>query len=73
MSQPRKKPKAAAQVKPAQKAMKLKSKADAPPHPADDPPSSEGLRSVPNPKAPAYGALDAEGQRPVLERSRKVR
>ena len=35
--------------------------------------SDEGMNSLPRKDAPPSGALDQEGQRPVLERSRKVR
>ena len=45
--------------------------------PAADRPSSrtanEGMQAVPNDSIAPSGALDAEGHRPVLERSRKVR
>jgi hypothetical protein len=34
---------------------------------------NEGAVRGPNPAAPVDGAFDAEGHRPVLERSRKVR
>lgn len=34
---------------------------------------NEGLHSVQRDEYAARGSLDAEGQRPVLERSRKVR
>jgi hypothetical protein len=35
--------------------------------------ADNGMRSTPREDYPASGAFDAEGQRPVLERSRKVR
>jgi hypothetical protein len=35
--------------------------------------ADEGPIRGPNPDAPVPGAFDAEGHRPVLERSRKVR
>lgn len=35
--------------------------------------ADEGAIGRPNPDAPVDGALTKEGQRPVLERSRKVR
>lgn len=35
--------------------------------------AGEGMQSVPNDRIAPSGALDAEGHRPVLERSRKVR
>lgn len=45
--------------------------------PATNRPSSrtagEGMQAVPNESIPPSGALNAEGHRPVLERSRKVR
>lgn len=65
--------KPATQAELARKALKLKSKAGPEPHPSAEPDPNEGIRSVPNPKTPPPGALDAEGHRPVLERSRKVR
>jgi hypothetical protein len=40
-------------------------------NPADDP--DAGMTSTPREDYPDSGAFDAEGQRPVLERSRKVR
>jgi len=40
-------------------------------HQSDTP--DPGAITGPNPAAPTSGALDAEGHRPVLERSRKVR
>ena len=41
------------------------------PSPADTP--NHGFKSTPRPDHPSSGAFDAEGHRPVLERSRKVR
>lgn len=41
--------------------------------PATAPHSHEGLNDQPRPDYPPSGAFDAEGHRPVLERSRKVR
>lgn len=35
--------------------------------------ADDGMQLIPNEKRPTSGALDKEGQRPVLERSRKVR
>lgn len=35
--------------------------------------AADGPIPAPNVQEPVMGALDAEGQRPVLERSRKVR
>jgi hypothetical protein len=47
------------------------------PDPAEGRPETrtadEGMNSVPNRDQPLSGALDQEGHRPVLERSRKVR
>lgn len=37
------------------------------------PTPDQGAVRAPNPDAPVDGAFDAEGHRPVLERSRKVR
>jgi hypothetical protein len=51
--------------------------ADAPAHPQNVPTASQGAIRQPRadqpPRSALDGALDAEGQRPVLERSRKVR
>lgn len=41
--------------------------------PENTPTANEGAVSKPRPDQPPSGALDAEGHRPVLERSRKVR
>lgn len=55
------------------KAMELKATAPAPHHPSADRMSSDGMNNLPNGKIAPSGAFGAEGQRPVLERSRKVR
>jgi hypothetical protein len=47
--------------------------ASAPHHPASEDSASEAFQSVPRPDYPPSGAFDAEGHRPVLERSRKER
>lgn len=65
--------KQAAQAAPAQYAMDLKSAAPAPGHPLPEPAPDSGMTSKPQEGQAPSGALDAEGQRPVLERSRKVR
>ena len=44
-----------------------------PAHPKTDDNSNEGIIPTPRPDQAPSGAFDAEGQRPVLERSRKVR
>lgn len=41
--------------------------------PSAEPHPQEGLKDQPRPDYPPSGAFDAEGHRPVLERSRKVR
>ena len=43
------------------------------PHPAQADTPHHGIRANPRPDHPPSGAFDAEGHRPVLERSRKVR
>lgn len=63
----------AAQKAEAEKAMKLKSESVAPEHPAPGRTADEGMTPVPDREVAPSGALDAEGHRPVLERSRKVR
>jgi hypothetical protein len=44
-----------------------------PERPAAEPPQAEFAAETPRPDYAPSGALDAEGHRPVLERSRKVR
>jgi hypothetical protein len=63
----------AAQAAEAAKAMELKQAAPAPHHPASGRTADEGMNATPNEKIAPSGAFDAEGQRPVLERSRKSR
>lgn len=63
----------AAQVSEAQRAMEMKSAMPAAPHPSPGQTANEGMNPTPNAAAAPSGAFDAEGQRPVLERSRKVR
>ena len=57
----------------AAKAMELKQSAPEPHHPASERTAHEGMNDAPNLNIAPSGAFDAEGQRPVLERSRKVR
>jgi hypothetical protein len=45
----------------------------APDHPSAGEHGGDGLKSTPRPDYPPSGAFDAEGHRPVLERSRKER
>lgn len=57
-----------------EKALELKRKGfEEPKHPPTEDQPNEGLASAPKPDQAPSGAFDAEGQRPVLERSRKVR
>lgn len=63
----------AVQEAPATRAFALKSDAPLPDHPLPDPTSDDGMRSKPKIGQAPSGAPDAQGQRPVLERSRKVR
>lgn len=63
----------AAQAAQAAKAMDLKKAAPDPHHPSPEPTAHEGMNDTPNTKIAPSGAFDAEGQRPVLERSRKAR
>lgn len=44
-----------------------------PDHPIAEDHPNPGANSVPRPDYPPSGAFDAEGQRPMLERSRKER
>lgn len=63
----------AAQVEHAKAAAEQKAQAPAPSHPDPGRTAGEGMTSTPRPGIAPSGAFDAEGQRPVLERSRKVR
>ncbi|MFN4287428.1 MAG: hypothetical protein ACK4E3_02880 [Brevundimonas sp.] len=56
----------------ARKALRRKQQAERPPIPTYRN-ARKGMRPSPNSKIAPSGALSAEGQRPVLERSRKVR
>ncbi len=73
MSKADKTDKTAAQVAPARRAMDLKSAAPPPEHPLPEPSPDASMTSTPREGQAPSGALDAEGHRPVLERSRKVR
>lgn len=57
----------------AARAMELKNAAPAPKHPSPERTAHEGMNDTPNTGIAPSGAFDAEGQRPVLERSRKSR
>lgn len=63
----------------ADKAMELKSEAQTEPtHPTPPPPDGRrdpdaGMNPIPREGYPVGGAFGAEGEKPVLERSRKVR
>jgi len=63
----------AAQKAEAEKALKLKSEATPEPHPDSGRTADEGMQPTNEREGAPSGALDAEGHRPVLERSRKVR
>ena len=63
----------AAQEAQAAKAMDMKTESPPPHHPSADQTAHEGMTDTPNTGIAPSGALDAAGQRPVLERSRKVR
>lgn len=65
--------KEAAQVEPAKFAAELKAEAKVSDHPAAGQTPNEGMNPTPNGSIAPSGAFDAEGQRPVLERSRKAR
>lgn len=75
MTKPKASAKENSQAELARKALKKKQMAQQ--ETADDRPESrtagEGQVQAQQPGAPPMGALDAEGHRPVLERSRKVR
>ncbi len=58
----------------AENALKLKQAGfEAPNHPPTEDHPNVGMRSIPQLDQAPSGNFDAEGQRPVLERSRKVR
>ena len=62
------------QASTAAKAMAVKAAGASPPtHPDAEDRSSPAFKSTPRPDYPPSGAFDAEGHRPVLERSRKDR
>lgn len=57
----------------AAKALEMKKAAPDPQHPPTGRTADEGMIDAPNTGIAPSGAFDAEGQRPVLERSRKAR
>ena len=57
----------------ARKAQVLKDAAEPAPRPAPERTANEGMQDMSREGQAPSGAFDAEGQRPVLERSRKVR
>lgn len=57
----------------AEQALRMKKAAKAPERPQNDRHGDDGPVMTPREDYPPSGAFDAEGQRPVLERSRKVR
>jgi len=57
----------------AARAMELKNAAPAPHHPSPERTAHDGMNDTPNTDIAPSGAFNAEGQRPVLERSRKSR
>lgn len=62
------------QQKLAEAALRLKTENDdGPHHPATEDHADEGMTSKPFADQAPSGAFDAEGHRPALERSRKVR
>jgi len=63
----------ASQAELAEKAVRMTEKGAEQLHPENEPTVDAGHVPTPRPDQPPSGALDAEGHRPVLERSRKVR
>ncbi|MDP3489251.1 MAG: hypothetical protein Q8R71_03870 [Phenylobacterium sp.] len=57
----------------AKRALKMKTEASQAQHPRPGQTADDGMTPVPNDGIAPSGALDAEGHRPVLERSRKAR
>lgn len=72
MSDPKATPPAAQEAE-TKRAFEHKAAAPAVPHPSPGKTSDAGMKSTPNAEIAPSGAFGAEGQRPVLERSRKVR
>jgi len=72
-SKPIRPPEPAAQEAEAKRAMEMKSAATEVPHPDPGQTANTGMNPTPNAGIAPSGALNAEGQRPVLERSHKVR
>lgn len=66
-------PKPEPQSKATARAMDMKESNTPTAQPGADRTPSDGMNPVPNPEIAPSGALDAEGHRPVLERSRKSR
>ena len=64
----------AAQAENSQRALAMKQARETPSfHPEAEDTPNDGIIPTPRPDHPPSGAFDAEGHRPVLERSRKVR
>ncbi len=63
----------ASQVDFAQRALAMKQDGASTTHPENSATPDEGLNPTPREDYPPSGAFDAEGFKPVLERSRKVR
>jgi len=66
-------PEKPSQTELAEKAAAFKAAAEPDPRPEPEQTANEGMKSTDRPDMAPSGAFDAEGQRPVLERSRKVR
>jgi len=64
---------AASQADLAQRALAMKQDGASTTHPENTATPDEGLNPTPREDYPPSGAFDAEGFKPVLERSRKVR
>ncbi len=61
------------QAEAAKRALTMKQEATEAAHPAPGQTPNEGMSPQPNRDIAPSGALDAEGHRPVVERSRKAR
>ena len=66
-------PKPKTQAEAAARAMEMKESITSDARPGAGRTSSEGMNPLPDSDVAPSGAFDAEGQRPVLERSRKAR
>jgi hypothetical protein len=72
MADPKSTPPAAQEAE-AERAREVKFRSSPAQNPSAGQTPNDGMNPIPNSEFAPSGAFDAEGQRPVLERSRKVR